>query len=221
MVLQDGLRVRRDWNKSTTNRWKEILRGDAISHEELEDLSFDWNAHFRDKNTRPKDASSVNRPDRGLWRANKRNPNNTRKAVLYPDVLAYTLHTDTVPVLTSSHPPAVQTRLPLPSVANQLDVRMIAMRRAQLKKFQEMERLHMSEWYKLSSNKEKDERGSRASISVEGLRRPTSETATTDLRHMLHIAHNHFRDLHRVQEPSEECKCLQNELLDEIVEEYG
>ena len=95
------------------------------------------------------------------------------------------------------------------------------MRKAQLKKLQEMERLHTSEWYKLSSNKEKDERGSRASISVEGLRRPTSVTTTTDLKHMLHIAHNHFRDLHRAQEPSEECRRLQNELLDEIIVEYS
>ena len=84
-----------------------------------------------------------------------------------------------------------------------------------------MERLHTSEWYQLSSNKEKDERGSRASVSVEGLRRPTSMTATTNLKHMLHIAHNHFRDLHRIQEPSEERRRLQNELLDEIVVEYN
>ena len=51
LVLQYGLKVHRDWNKSTSNRWKEILRGDAISHEELEDLSFDWNAHSRDEST--------------------------------------------------------------------------------------------------------------------------------------------------------------------------
>ena len=38
---------------------------------------------------------------------------------------------------------------------------------------------------------------------------------------MLHIAHNHFRDLHRAQEPSEERRRLQNELLDEIIVEYG
>ena len=203
------------------NRWKEILRGDTISHNELEELSFDWNTHFRDENTRSKTASSVNEPEREQRHANQRDPRNTWKAVLYPDVSAYTPHADPKPTLTSSHPTTVPARLPLPSVADQLDIRIVAMRKAQLKKFQEMERLHTSEWYKLSSNKEKDERGSRASISVEGLRRPTSMTATTDLKHMLHIVHNHFRDLHRVQEPSEERKRLQDELLDEIVEEYG
>ena len=38
---------------------------------------------------------------------------------------------------------------------------------------------------------------------------------------MLHIAHNHFRDLHKAQQPSEECKHLQSELLGEIAVEYG
>ena len=222
LVLQYGLKARRDRNRSTTNRWKEILRGDTISPDELEELSFDWDTHFRDSNTRSRTTNKVNEPGRGQQCTNWNNPNNnTRKVVLYPDVSAYTPHADTGPVLTPIHPTAAPARFTLPSVADQLDIRIAAMRRAQLKKFQEMERLHTSEWYKLSSNKEKDERGSRASISVEGLRRLTSLAATTNLKHMLHIAHNHFRDLHRVQEPSEERKCLQDELLDEIVEEYG
>ena len=203
------------------NRWKEILRGDAISHERLEELSFDWNTHLRTENTRSKTTSNINEPEYRKRNASWKNHINTRKAVLYPDVSTYRQLEDTKPVSTSSPQAAVPARLPLPSVADQLDIRLVAMRKAQLKKFQEMERLHTSEWYQLSSNKEKDERGSRASISVEGLRRPTSMTATTDLKHMLHITHNHFRDLHRVQEPSEERKYLQNKLLDEIVVEYG
>ena len=221
LVLQHGLKICRDRNKSTSNRWKEILRGDAISNEELEDLYFDWDAHSRDGSTRSRHASSENEHEKGRRRASQKSIGNTRKAVLYPDVSTCITHVDTTPISTSSRPTVVPARLPLPSVADQLDVRIVAMRKAQLKKFQQMERLHTSEWYKLSSNKEKDERGSRASISVEGLRRPTSLTATTDLKHMLHIAHNHFRDLHRVQEPSEERKYLQHELLDKIVEEYG
>ena len=221
VALQYGLKVCRDQNKSTMNRWKEILRGDAISHEELEELSFDWNTHFRNENTQSKAASSVNGPEERKRNASQKNPVNTRKAVLYPDVSTYNKHAGTKPVLTYSHPATIPARLPLPSVADQLDIRLAAMRKAQLKKFREMERLHTSEWYQLSSNKEKDERGSRASISMEGLQWPTSVTATTDLKHMLHIAHNHFRDLHRVQEPSEEREHLQNELLDKVIVEYG
>ena len=48
-----------------------------------------------------------------------------------------------------------------------------------------------------------------------------SIATTTNLKHMLHIAHNHFRDLHKAQEPSEERRHLQEELLNEIVAEYG
>ena len=220
-VLQYGLENHRNQNKSTTNRWKEILRGDAISNEELEELTFDWDTHFRGEDTRSQAADSVHKPGARVQPAGRKDPANTRKTVLYPDVSTCNQRVGTRLVLTSSHPAAVPTRLPLPSVADQLDVRLVAMRKAQLRKYKEMERLHTSEWYRLSSNKEKDERGSRASISVEGLQRPTSTTATTDLRHMLHIAHNHFRDLHKAQEPSDECRYLQDELLEEIAEEYS
>ena len=89
--------------------------------------------------------------------------------MLYPNVAAYSQHAGTMPTLTSGRPTTIPSRSPLLSVADQLDIRLVAMRKVQLKKFQEMERLHTSEWYHLSSNKEKDERGSRASISVEGL----------------------------------------------------
>ena len=224
-ALLCGLKIRRERHKSAANRWKEILHGDEISQDQLANLSFEWDAHLRNGNTRPAVTSSGDRPDGGTRKKkpnhSRKNPVNTRKAVLYPDVSTYTTQTDTTPALASDHPTTTPSRLSLPLVADQLDIRIDAMRKAQLKKFKEMERLHTSEWYKLSSNKEKDERGSRASISVEGLRRPTSVTATTDLKHMLHIAHNHFRDLHRAQEPSEDRRRLQNKLLDEIVAEYS
>jgi len=44
-------------------------------------------------------------------------------------------------------------------------------------KWERMTRTHSSEWFKQSSNKELDERGSRASVSVEGLRRPADQLA--------------------------------------------
>ena len=224
-ALLCGLKIRRERHKSTANRWKEILRGDEISQDQLTNLSFEWDTHFGNDIARPAITSKGDRPD-GKPRRKKpshsrENPVNTRKAVLYPDVSTYTTPIGIMPALVSDPPKTTPSRLSLPLVADQLDVRLDAMRKAQLKRFREMERLHTLEWYKLSSNKEKDERGSRASISVEGLRRPTSVTATTDLKHMLHIAHNHFRDLHRAQEPSEYRQQLQNELLDEIVVEYG
>ena len=135
LVLRCGLKIRRDRNGSITNRWKEILRGDAISQEELEELSFDWNTHPRNKDMQSKAANSINRPEGRERRTNQKNLVNTRKAVLYPDVSACNQHADTKPVLTSSHPAAAPARLPLPSVADQLDIRIIAMRKAQLKKY--------------------------------------------------------------------------------------
>ena len=168
-VLQYGLAHRRNRNKSTTNRWKEILHGNAISTEELEELTFDWNSHPEKGNARSQAADSVHEPGKRVLPAGQKDPINTRKAVLYPDVSASRQKVDTKLVLTPNHPAAVPTDLPLPSVADQLDIRLVAMRKAQLRKYKEMERLHTSEWYQLSSNKEKDERGSRASISVEGL----------------------------------------------------
>src|SRR5258706_2613213 len=90
-------------------------------------------------------------------------------------------------------PVARAPHAPVRNVADFLDARIAAKRASQLKKYKEMERLHTSAWFNLSSNKEADERGSRASVSVEGLRRSASTPATTDLRHMLHIAHDHFR----------------------------
>src|SRR5258706_652980 len=84
-----------------------------------------------------------------------------------------------------------------------------------------MERLHTSEWFNLSSNKEADERGSRASVSVEGLRRSANAPATTDLRHMLHIAQDHFRVLHSPLGASPERSVSQRTLLDEVTAEYN
>ncbi len=84
-----------------------------------------------------------------------------------------------------------------------------------------MERLHTSEWFNLSSNKEADERGSRASVSVEGLHRSATAPATTDLRHMLHIAQDHFRLLHTPLGISPERSVSQQTLLDEVTAEYS
>src|SRR5258706_9297586 len=94
------------------------------------------------------------------------------------------------------------------------------MRKYQLAKYRAMESLHTAEWFGLSSNKGADERGSRASISVEGLRRDPDSPATTDLRHMLHIAHGHFLRLHTPARPTPLRSASQSALLSEIAAEY-
>ena len=73
---------------------------------------------------------------------------------------------------------------------------MIARQAALRKKFAHMEAKHTSEWFNQSANKEADERGSRASISVEGLCPSDRHTATPVLGEMVQIAQKYFYDLH-------------------------
>src|SRR5258706_14809509 len=143
----------------------------------------------------------------------------TRNVVLYPDALSSL--SANPPVLTPPLPVARAPHAPARDVADFFDARMAAKRASQLKKYRDMERLHTSEWFNLSSNKEADERGSRASISVEGLRRSANTQATTDLRHMLHIAQDHFRLLHTPLGISPERSVSQRTLLAEITAEYS
>jgi len=83
-------------------------------------------------------------------------------------------------------------------------------------KWEKMARTHSSEWFKQSSNKELDERGSRASVSVEGLRRPTDNIASTDLAGMTDIAKDYFVDLHTPEQTSPERLAAQQALLEEV-----
>ena len=76
-------------------------------------------------------------------------------------------------------------------------------------------------WFQLSSNMEADERGSRASISVEGLRCPSDTLASTTLSDMLPIAHEFFVDLHTPIPPSADRARMQASLLDEVSDSYS
>jgi len=78
-----------------------------------------------------------------------------------------------------------------------------------------------TEWFRLSSNKELDERGSRASVSVEGLRRPSESTAHVDLVGMASVARDYFEELHRPEEATPLRLRSQEELLRALREEYS
>ena len=83
-------------------------------------------------------------------------------------------------------------------------------------KWEKMTRTHSSEWFKQSSNKELDERGSCTSVSVEGLRRPTDVIARTDLVGMTDIAREYFIDLHTPERTDQERSAAQQALLEEV-----
>ena len=83
-------------------------------------------------------------------------------------------------------------------------------------KWEKMARTHSSEWFKQSSNKELDERGSRASVSVEGLRRPADDVAQTSLAGMTEVARDYFFHLH-TPEPTDQARFdAQQALLEEV-----
>jgi len=130
-----------------------------------------------------------------------------------------------IPVLTSpkyakSAPPPRQTKR-VPNVADQLDGRAAAMKKAALVKMRCMAAQNTLEWFNLSSNKESDKRGSRASILVEGLRRPGGDSASTDLHTMTQIARDYFQDLHTPENNTPDRKAEQLRLLQEVRLAYG
>ena len=228
-VLRAGLAAAGARQRAITSHWKDALRGDAISQDDLADISFDWSSRPPPLVRRPRVKWPSSHPSYDATPPPTRCP---RKASLYPPALdalrlRNLLSSDISPpraAYVADTPPSRPSRpptAPTPPIADVLDARIRAKRAAQLKKYKDMERLHTSAWFNLSSNKEADERGSRASVSVEGLRRSTSDTATTNLRHMLHIARDHFRALHTPQPISSDRSLAQSSLLTEVAAEYG
>ena len=76
--------------------------------------------------------------------------------------------------------------------------------------------MHSSEWFKQSSNKELNEWGSRASVSVEGLRHPGEILAQTGLTEMALVAKDYFYHLHTPEPSPPECKEAQQILLEDV-----
>ena len=93
--------------------------------------------------------------------------------------------------------------------------------KAILQKYRKMAATHSSKWFKLSSNKEADERGSRASISVEGLRQSPDDPASTRLRDMVVIARDFYHTLHTPIPASNVRLNAQTALIDEVSCDYG
>jgi len=132
-----------------------------------------------------------------------------------------------VPVL-GRHPEEQATRIASSdaqpgarTVADMLDDKASALRRNALRKMRRIAEKHTSEWYNLSLNKEADERGSRASVSVAGLRRPMEDLAWSDLRHMAGVSRDYFRELHSPEPLTPDRSLAQSALLREVGDTYG
>ena len=132
-----------------------------------------------------------------------------------------------VPVLTRTDTKLVGPSLapgkkaqPTKTVADMLDDKASALRKNALRKMKRMAEKRTTEWYNLSLNKEADERGSQASVSVAGLRRPMEGDAWVDLKNMTAVSKDYFESLH-TPEPMPAARTLsQDALLDEVAATY-
>jgi len=112
--------------------------------------------------------------------------------------------------------PAPQTHM-----ADFLDRRMAAKRTAMLKRYRDAEARHTAAWFRMSSNKEANKRGSRALVLVEGLHCSTDGLAGLTLSRMLLVARDFFLVMHMPEPVTEYQTTLQCELLEEVAAKYG
>lgn len=98
---------------------------------------------------------------------------------------------------------------------------MLARQATAKQRYEYHEQNHTSTWYNQSANKEADEHGSRASISVDGLRLSERHKATLVLGEMVQIARKYFYDLHTPEPPSTARATAQDKLLQEVKKAYG
>ena len=80
---------------------------------------------------------------------------------------------------------------------------------------------HTRAWYRQSANKEANERGSRASISMDGLCLDDTVPPTTDLSQMVKIARSYFVDLHTPEPNPPERLAVKAALLAEVAQAYA
>ena len=220
-VLAMGVSSKHRLRRSKGNNWLAALRGDQLSQD-----NFDAALAWLNRGPRPKSSPSWRRPwpaaapsevvppwrTRPRWEPSPNSPWFTTTVVsLVPP-----------PPGLPPRPPASTPAEPDPDVIARAFARWMIARQAALhKKFAHMEAKHTSEWFNQSANKEADERGSRASISVEGLRLSDRHTATPILGEMVQIARRYFYNLHTPEPASLARSLAQSRLLDKVSAVYS
>jgi len=214
-VLRIGLAERTSFRRKTAKYWRDAVRREELAPGEIWDAVRGLAQHER----------PPRKQEPAQWKAAipKYDVPPAPRACFRPSPSSPWQ----VPVLTS--PPRGgaaragpgETQLRARTVADMLDDKASSLRQNTLQKMRRMAEKHTSEWYNLSLNKEADERGSRASVSVAGLRRPTEVSARSDLRHMASVSRDYFRGLHRPEPLAGDRARAQDALLLEVVEAYG
>ena len=196
----------------------------------------DWVNALRSENVPPEEImSAVTRANRQIWRKSSppaRTPTKWPAAIpAYVREQKQSRHfvpskdspwktpirsTTTAPRGATSDPIIFARPAKVKGVAELLQERAAQFEKSAKDKWEKMTRTHSSEWFKQSSNKELDERGSRASVSVEGLRRPEEDVARTDLQGMTEVARDYFYALHTPEPLDQVRKDAQNDLLRKV-----
>ena len=223
-VLSLGSQSKARRKHHNTKNWKAALRGDQLSHDDLTSALKDM---FSDLPTTSPSPRCRWLPAAPSYASRPLRP--------YPSFIPTPespwATTTIVPWKYRQCPPSPPSRIPLiprPSTVESaaqihqvLTSRIKSRRAAALKKAHLMTTKHTSEWYNLSSNKEADEQGSRASISMVGLWPSPNLPATPVLAEMVHIARSFFQSLHTPEPFPEARASAQATLLDEVQDEYS
>ena len=237
-VLEQGLKAKAASKSSRTKNWKTLLCGDLVPEDDLIDAirhngftvsppckpcpsRQHWPSAIPEDLIPPPPPSPPPRhsrwpaacPSLPPWRTSSLRADSPPHHAPSPLVLATPL-----PGLPPS--PTDNIWCARRTAASFLSDRTERLRQATLRKYRLMAATHSSAWFKLSSNKEADKCGSRASISVEGLRRSTNDPASTRLRDMVVIAHDFYHSLHTPVPDSATCCATQDILIDEVTHAY-
>ena len=234
-VLSIGVSAGRRIGHAKTKNWRAALHGDCMTPEEFDDaiLWFARGAPAPDDIPTPfKSTGPIRRcrwPLAAPWAASEPvapvpSWTPTPSSPWFPSThvpLRYIAHPCRQPP--PSPPAVVASPAPGPplSVPSLLTARVAACRQAARANRIFMAEHHTSQWYNLSSNKEADERGSRASVSVASLRPSGSSRASTSLSEMVMVAHSYFRDLHTPEPLSDRRRDLQDSILRDVGTTYA
>jgi len=215
IVLCLGLAERTSFRQKTAKYWRDAVRREELALDEIWAAVRGLARHERPPKRREPAQWRVAIPrydvppaPRTCFRPNPSSP-------WQVPVLASPPRGGTARVASGGTQPKART------VADMLDDKASSLRLNALRKMRKMAEKHTSEWYNLSLNKEADERGSRASVSVAGLRRPTEVSARSDLRHMAGVSRDYFKELHRPEPLVGNRTQAQDALLLEVGEAYG
>ena len=238
-ILEHGLQARSTTQSSRTKNWKRLLCGDLVPEDDLVDAiqhnGFSIPPPCRPYPPRDRWPSAV--PDTQVplppppplpWHSRwpaacpslpPWHSSETRVAspVTYPVHSLLYLPPSATPPPGPSHSPNINAHH---AAASFLSERAERLWQATLQKYCLMAATHSSAWFKLSSNKEADERGSRASISVEGLCCSTNDPASTHLKDMVVIAHDFYHSLHTPVPSTADRLAAQDALIEEVAQEY-